>query len=140
MTKEEIVKAINQNLSCHLATAESDQPHVRGMMAYRADEKGIVFHTGRTKDLYKQIVANPKLELCFFDQKNNRQIMVQGNAVIVDDAALKKEIIEARPFLKPWAEKAGLDSVVVFRVVDCSACLWTFETNFAAKEYIKITA
>ena len=140
MTKEEIVEAINANLSCHLATAESDQPHVRGMMAYRADEKGIVFHTGRTKDLYKQIVANPKLELCFFDQKNNRQIRVQGKAVIVDDAALKKEIIEARPFLKPWAEKSGIESIVVFRVIDCSACLWTFETNFAAKEYIKITA
>ena len=140
MTKEEIIKAINQNLACHLATAEGDQPRVRGMMAYRADEKGVIFHTGRTKDLYKQITTNPKVELCFFDQKNNRQIRVQGRAVVDNDAGLKNEIIEARPFLKPWAAKAGLEAIVVFRIVDCSACIWTMETNFAAKEYIKISA
>jgi pyridoxamine 5'-phosphate oxidase len=140
MTKEEIIKEINQNLACQLATAEGDQPRVRGMMAYRADDRGIVFHTGRTKDLYKQITANPKVELCFFDQKNNRQIRVQGKAVVVDDDALKNEIIEARPFLKPWAAKAGLESIVVFRVVECLSYVWTMEKNFAAKEFIRITA
>ena len=140
MKKEEIIAFINANLACHLATAEGDQPHVRGMRAYRADENGVLFHTGRTKDLYRQIVANPLVEICFFNQQNNMQIRVKGKAVIKNDDALKKEIVAARPFLKPWVEKAGLDVLVVFQVVDCAACIWTFETNFVPKEYIKITA
>jgi len=31
-------------------------------------ENGIVFHTGSMKDLYTQITANPKAELCFFSK------------------------------------------------------------------------
>ena len=46
MRKEEIIKFINENLVCTLATAESNQPHLRGMMAYKADKSGIIFHTG----------------------------------------------------------------------------------------------
>lgn len=140
MTKEEIIQFINSNLSCHLATTEDNQPHVRGMMAYRADERGIIFHTGNTKDLYKQILANPLVEVCFFDPKGNTQIRVKGKVVILNDDGLKQEIIGARPFLKPWVEKMGLDVLIVFQVTDCYACLWTFETNFDPKEYIKISA
>jgi pyridoxamine 5'-phosphate oxidase len=138
--KEEIIAFINANLACHLATVEGDQPHVRGMMAYRADENGVLFHTGRAKDLYRHIAANPRVEISFLNRETNTQVRVKGKAVIKNDDALKQEIVAARPFLKPWVEKAGLEALVVFQVVDCTACIWTFATNFAPKEYIKITA
>lgn len=140
MTKEEIIRFINANLACHLATSENGQPHVRGMMAYRADEKGIIFHTGNTKDLFKQVRDNPLVEACFFDPKTNTQVRVKGRVVVVDDNDLKREIVAARPFLQPWVEELGLDMLVVFRITECIACVWTFETNFAPKEYVKITA
>ena len=139
MTKEDIIKFINANLVCHLATAEGDQPHVRGMMAYRADEKGIIFHTGNTKDLYKQIRDNPAVEASFFDPKTNTQVRVKGKAVIIYDDNLKREILAARPFLRPWVEELGLEVIVTFRITDCCACVWTFETNFAPKQYVKIS-
>ncbi len=139
MTKEEIVKFINANLVCHLATCENNQPHVRGMMAYRADEKGIIFHTGNTKDLYKQIRDNPLVEACFFDPKTTTQVRVKGKAVIIYDDNLKREVIASRPFLKPWVDELGLDIIVTFMITDCYACAWTFEANFAPKEYVKIS-
>lgn len=44
----------------HLATVdENGQPHVRGILMYKADENGIVFHTGEFKALYKQLLNNP---------------------------------------------------------------------------------
>lgn len=138
MTKEEIIELMNANLSCFLATTAESQPHVRGMMAYKATERGIIFHTGNTKDLYKQIVNNPLVEICFFDPKKNIQIRVTGKAVILDDLELKKEITEARPFLKPWVERMGYDMLIVFQVIDCIAHTWTFETNLSPKEFIKI--
>lgn len=68
MNKEEIFKLMNENPVFYLATTEDDQPKVRGMSLYRADENGIVFHTSSAKDIYSQIMKNPKVEMCFFFQ------------------------------------------------------------------------
>lgn len=65
MNKEEILDFIKSNPACHLATVDGDQPRVRGMLMYRADENGILFHTGNFKDLYKNLQNNPNVELCF---------------------------------------------------------------------------
>ena len=65
MVKEEIFKLMNENPVFHLATMDGDQPRVRGMLLFRADEEGIIFHTASTKDVFQQIMKNPKAELCF---------------------------------------------------------------------------
>ncbi len=139
MTKEEVLDFINSNLSCYLATSEETQPRVRGMMAYRADDHGILFHTGKSKDLYKQLLANPLTEVCFYNENKSMQVRVQGRAVIEENDGLKNEIVAARPFLKPWVDEMGLDILVVFRITEARACVWTFGTNFAPKTYIQIT-
>ena len=58
MTKEEMFNMMNSTMVMHLATVEDGQPHVRGMLLYRADENGIIFHTGSFKDVFKQIEKN----------------------------------------------------------------------------------
>lgn len=70
MDKNEILEFIRNCRSCDLATVEGDQPRVRGMLPYRIDEKGILFHTGKFKDVHKQLTKNPKVECCFFDLIN----------------------------------------------------------------------
>jgi len=139
MSRDEILQFINSNPTCCLATSENDQPHVRVIGIYRADKNGIIFQTWKKKDLYRQIQANSDIEICFSNQEKDKQIRVKGKVVINKDEYLKKEIIEARPFLKPWIEKMRLDMLVVLTVVECQACVWTFEINFTQKEYIKIT-
>ncbi|MFB3895486.1 MAG: pyridoxamine 5'-phosphate oxidase family protein [bacterium] len=140
MTKQEIIEFINTNQVCNLATVEGNQPRVRGMMTYQADETGIIFHTGNKKDLYQQLLKNPLVELCYFNPKTNMQIRVTGKAMIIDDLKLKQEIVEARPFMKPWVDQFGYELLIVFKVVDCIAQIWTFETNLALKEYIKLNS
>jgi pyridoxamine 5'-phosphate oxidase len=140
MTKQEIFEFINANLVCNLATVEGNQPRVRGMMTYKADETGILFHTGNKKDLYQQILKNPLVELCYFNPKTNMQIRVSGKAVIIDDMKLKQEIVADRPFMKPLVDQFGFELLIVFKVIDCVAQVWTFETNLAPKEYIKINS
>jgi pyridoxamine 5'-phosphate oxidase len=139
MTKDEIIKFMNSHPACHIATAEKDgQPHVRGMLMYRADDQGVLFHTGDFKDLWGQVTNNPKMEICFFDQKTGTQVRVIGTAEPVDDPALKQEIVNARPFLKAWVEKHGYEPLKVFRIKPVKATVWTFETNFDPKEYIDL--
>ncbi len=138
MTKQEIVDFVKRNPIVYLATAEDKKPRVRGMMLYRVDEDGIIFHTGKTKDLQKQLERNPDVELCCFSQQENKQVRIAGKVEALKDEALKKEIVEKRPFLKPWIEERGLDFLTVWRIKGGVATIWTMETNLEPKEYIEL--
>lgn len=138
MTRDEILSFLNANPACHLATVEGGQPRVRGMLMYRAEPSGLLFHTGRTKALAAQIRADPRIEICF--NSPDRQVRVSGVAEVVDDLELKKEIAEARPFMKPWVAQHGYDLIVVFRVKQCRAAVWTMAANFEPTTYQALTS
>jgi pyridoxamine 5'-phosphate oxidase len=140
MNKDEILAFLNAHPVFHLATAEGDRPHVRGMLLYRADENGILFHTGKMKDLHKQLTLNPNVELCFNngDFDDLVQVRVSGLVELVEDLELKKEIVEKRDFLKSWVEREGYEPLAVYRVKRGVATTWTMKTNFAAKDFVHI--
>lgn len=141
MNRDEIIAFLNRNPVFFLATAEDGKPHVRGMLLYRADTDGIIFHTGTMKDLHHQLLAETAVELCFNDWKENKQVRVRGKAELVDEMAIKQEIVASpgREFLKPWIDCMGIDVLSVFRITSCLATVWTMETNFAPKEFIELT-
>lgn len=142
MNKDKIFTLMTANPAFHLATVEGDQPRCRGMFLYRADENGIIFHTGTMKSLYSQITQNPKVELCFNDFQNGIQIRVAGSLELVEDQALKEEIYEhpTRQFLKKFREAGNLgdfdQTFKVYRLKGGKATTWTMATNFAPKEEV----
>jgi uncharacterized pyridoxamine 5'-phosphate oxidase family protein len=140
VTKEEIYAFITANPVCFLATVDGDRPHVRGMMIYRADADGIVFHSGKMKDLHRQLTANPAVEFCFSngDMNDLLQVRVSGTARLVEDLDLKKEIVEQRPFLKGFVAQAGYEPLSVYRVSDGVAVTWSFATNLAPKAPVNL--
>ncbi len=138
MNEKEMYDLMNANPSFHLATVEGDQPRVRGMLLFRADENGIIFHTASTKDLFAQIKKNPKVEMCFFG--NGTQIRVTGVLEQVIDDGLREEIFShpSRKFLQAWKDN-GIDHLVqIFRMKNCEAVTWTMETNFAEKKPVTL--
>ena len=138
MTSQEIFKLINENPAFHLATVEGDQPRVRGMLLYRADENGFIFHTASTKDVFAQIKQNPKAEMCF--SCNGTQIRVTGVLEQVNDEKLRAEIFAhpSRKFLQAWKDN-GIDHLLtVFRMKNGTAVTWSMATNFEAKEPIEL--
>lgn len=142
LTKERIFELMNSNPVCYVATSENNVPHVRGILMFRADESGIIFHTGVTKDFYKQIVGNKNAEICF--ACGQYQIRVSGELEIVEDKSLLDEIVAhpSRKFMRTWIEKGAVknigDFVKVCRLSHGKATIWTMETNFAPKEYIQL--
>lgn len=140
MTRNEIMAFLNSNPIFHIATADGDTPHVRGMLLYRADENGIVFNTGKIKDLYRQLNKNPKVELCFSNGifENLIQVRIAGTVQALEDLDLKKEIVAKREFLKPWVEKVGYDQLAVYVLKNGNATVWTMATNTEPKEYIQL--
>ena len=136
MTRDEIIQFLNQNPVCHLATLEKGRPRVRGMFMYRADEKGILFHTGSSKSLPRQVQTGAPVEVCF--NSPDVQVRVSGVAEGVEDLELKNEIVASRPCMQPWVAKHGLGLLVVFRITQCEAAIWTMQTNFEPTVYQKI--
>jgi pyridoxamine 5'-phosphate oxidase len=136
MTKEEIIGFVNANPTCYLATVEGNIPHVRAMGMYKADERGILFQTGTIKGMYRELVKNPKIELCFNGGENI--VRISGTAEFLEDQGLKEEILKARPFLKPLVNAQGYDVIKVFRVANAVATVWTMATNLEPMEFIKL--
>lgn len=144
MTKEQIFELMTGNPVFFLATVENGEPRVRGMSLYKADETGIVFHTGAMKELYKQIIANPNVQMCFNDMAKGIQVRVRGILEEIWDTNLKDEIVNhpTRAFLKKLRENSSdenfYDSIRVFKMKNGIANVWTFDTNFASKEDIRL--
>lgn len=139
MTKDEIIKFINENPVFALATNDGAQPRVRYMMTSFADEKnGITFCTGKEKDLYKQLAENPAVELCYISGDHGMQVRVTATARSVEDLDLKKATVEKFDFLKPWIEQQGYDAMAVFRLQRAKATVWTMEENKEAKAYVDL--
>ena len=140
MTKEEIFKMLNAHPVMYVSTNDNGQPRVRGILMYKADDSGIVFHTGTTKDFYRQLVADPRAEVCFACGKY--QVRVEGKFELVEDMALKEEIVNhpSRKFLQPWREQQGDEAffnfLKVFRMSHGKAHVWCIEDNFKPKEYV----
>lgn len=133
MTRDEIIRFLNQNPVCHLATLEEGHPRVRGMFMYRADEKGLLFHTGVFKALARQAQTGAPVEVCF--NSSDVQVRVSGVAEVIEDMELKKEVVSTRPFMQPWIAKHGYEMLVLFRVTQCRAAVWTMEANFEPTSY-----
>jgi len=137
MNKAEILAFLNANPDCFFATVEGNKPRVRAIGMVKADEDGIIIETGTFKDVYKQLSANPNVELCFFNAEQGMQVRVSGAVEPLDDRKLKDEIIGMRPFLKQRVAEGGYEAMGVFRLKG-SAYVWTFETSSEPKKYVQL--
>ena len=145
MKKEQIFEFMNNNPAFFLATADGDEPRVRAIFLYKADETGVVFHTGPFKEVYRQILDNPNVQMCFYNQEQNLQIRVRGTLERSDDIALKEEISNhpSRKFMQAWKASCATQQdfynmFSVFILKNGIANVWTFESNFAPKEDIQL--
>ena len=138
MTKEEVLEFVTKNSMFSLATTDGSQPRTRMMMICRADENGILFSTGRDKDVNKQLQANPAVEMCFFSKEDNLQVRIEGTVEMFDDLELKKQIVEDFPFLKPWIELQGYEVLIPYILKNGKATTWSMETAFEPKQYIEL--
>ena len=128
---------------CFLATTDSDQPHVRGWLFWFADETGFYFQTLAPKDVYHQLKANPKTEVCFFnggDLATARTLRVTGAVEFLDDPALKHRILEQdMPFLAPLGKGAEDPLHQIFRIVHGQAFFWGMGDILKEHELERIT-
>ena len=77
----------------YLATVEGDQPRVRPFGTAHIFEGKLYIQTGKCKPVSKQIMENPKVELCAF--KDGAWLRVAGELVEDDRVEARKSMLDA---------------------------------------------
>lgn len=121
-----IFALIKKNPVFHLATCDGDQPRTRILTTYRADKDGIIFILGKNKGVHKQLLKNPKVEFCYYDQNEGAMLRIAGKLEMVEDDNLKHEIVEKFKYLRPIKDRMSIDVFAVWRLPGGtgSAVLW----------------
>ena len=138
MNKQDCIKFANENPICSFATVENDQPRVRLLGFWFADETGFYFQTSTVKEMTNQIKANPKVEACFYKHEGmiGTMLRVAGEVEFLADRSLKEKVINDRPFLKSFGLSADSPGLVIFRISHGQAHFWIMENNLKPKEII----
>jgi pyridoxamine 5'-phosphate oxidase len=134
MNKKEILEFISKNNFGWLATIDGKAARVRGMDTFCADENGLIFYTDKSKNVCKQMLKIPDIEVCYF--ANGTQIRVRGKAEPVEDINLKKEIAANRPFYGEMTEE-DYNEMAVFRLKG-KATIWTMEEGDVPYNFIDL--
>lgn len=98
----------------YLATVEGDQPRVRPFGTYNIFEGKLYIQTGKVKPCSKQLLANPKAEICAF--KDGVWLRVAGELVEDDRFEARKSMLDAYPHLRRmYDENDGNTQVLYFK-------------------------
>ena len=98
----------------YLATADGDQPRVRPFGTVHIFENRLYIQTGKSKDVSRQLAANPKAEICAF--KDGVWLRVAGRLVEDDRAEARKAMLDAYPDLRAmYDENDGNTQVLYFQ-------------------------
>ncbi len=137
-TIQDCIQFANVTQVCYLATCDDDQPRVRALGLWFADETGFYFQTASLKDVSHELTKNPKTEVCFYKHAGvtGPMLRVAGKIEILTDLSIKERALADRPFLKTFGLTAESPELVVFRIAHGEAYFWTMEDNMKPKEKI----
>ena len=123
---ERVVKFLKDAEVYYLATVEGDQPRVRPFGTAHIFEGKLYIQTGKVKDASKQLLANPKAEICAF--KNGEWIRIAGELIEDDRVEARQSLLDAYPSLqKMYAADDGNTQVFYFRNATATISAFTHE-------------
>ncbi len=100
----------------YLATSENGKPHVRPFGALAEFEGKMYTQTGKIKDVYKQMKANPKVELCSMGKDG--WLRVEAEAIEDDRREARTAVLDQCPSLRNmYSEDDGNCTVFYFQNV-----------------------
>lgn len=103
-----------------LATNDGDQPKCRPLGAHIEMDGKVIFGVGDFKNVYKQLVANPKCEIVAAKQ-DGHWLRYTGKAVFETDQKYAETILEGLPHLREiYNEKTG-NKMMCFHMEDATA-------------------
>jgi uncharacterized pyridoxamine 5'-phosphate oxidase family protein len=130
---QEVYDFLKKCNTYYLATTEGDQPRVRPFGTYHIYDGKLYIQTGKSKDVSKQILANPNVELCAFDGGSGGWIRISAKAI--DDPRVEaiQSMLDAFPMLND-RYSADDGNTQVFYLQDATA---TFDSFAGEKKVVR---
>ena len=107
----------------YLATVEGDQPRVRPFGTAEIFEGKLYIQTGKVKNVYKQLVANPKAEICAY--AGSEWIRIQCELIPDERIEAKQDMLDKNPSLRGMY-KADDDNTIVLYCRNAHATISSF--------------
>ena len=109
-----------------LATADGDQPRVRPFGTAHIFEGNLYIQTGLVKDVAKQMLASPKVEICAF--KDGKWIRIAAEAVADERIEAQESLLDDYPSLR-GRYQPGDGNNVVFKLQNAMATISSFTSE-----------
>ena len=97
---QEVQNYLKECGAFYIATVDGDQPRVRPFGVSEIINGRLYIMTGKVKDVFKQMDANGKFEICALKPSGSEWMRLSGTLVNDDDLAVKTEFLERNPGLK----------------------------------------
>ena len=120
---QEVYEFLKKCGAYYLATVDGDQPRVRPFGTYLIFEGKLYIQTGKVKDVSKQMIANPKIEICAF--LGDQWIRIEAKAIEDDRIEPKQAMLDAFPQLQAMY-KADDPNTQVLYLKDATATFASF--------------
>ncbi len=127
---ERVEKFLKDAGTYYLATVDKDQPRVRPFGTINCFEGRLYIQTGKSKDVSKQIHANPKVEICACT--GPEWLRISATLVEDDRREARQAMLDAYPSLQGMYS-ADDGNTEVFYLKDAVA---TFSSFTAAPEVV----
>jgi uncharacterized pyridoxamine 5'-phosphate oxidase family protein len=96
----------------YLATVDGNKPKVRPFGTIEIFEDKLYIQTGKSKNVYRQILSNPNVELCAF--KDGKWIRLSGELVPDDRVEAKKDMLDKNPSLRGMYNENDDNTIVLY--------------------------
>ena len=104
-----------------LATEDGKQAKVRPLGAHIEMDGKEYFTVGDFKEVYRQMVDDPLVEIVAFTPKDRKWLRYTGKAVFEDNKAVQEKVFEELPHLrKAYSEESGR-KMMIFTLEDATA-------------------
>jgi len=120
---EQVYDFLKKAGTYYLATTDGDQPRVRPFGTIHIFEGKLYIQTGKVKNVSKQILINPKIEISAM--LNDDWIRIEAVAVEDENLKAKESMLNAYPSLKT-IYRANDGNTQVFYLKDVTATIYSF--------------
>lgn len=121
---KQVLEFLKKSGVFYLATADGNQPRVRPFGAVCEFEGKLYIVTNNQKDVYKQILANPKIEIS--GMAEGKWIRLTAEALRDDRREARKAMLDANESLRSmYNEDDGKVEVLYLQNATASICSFT---------------
>ena len=122
---DEVYNFLKENPIFFVATMDGNQPRVRPFGVVALFEGKLYLQTGNVKAVFKQMMANPKIELCATSKDGATWLRVAAEVALDPRVEARRQMLDENPTLRRlYSEDDGVGEVLYLK--NATATFYSF--------------